>query len=131
MESDDFKKYRALLDKTQKEISTLLGVSLKAISSYEQGWRAIPTHVERQMLYLLSHRRDSGIKLENCWKVHKCPPEHRKSCPAWEFRSGTHCWVINGTVCGGTVHDSWEEKIKKCYQCEVLQKVISTVPPEA
>lgn len=124
MESDDFKKYRALLGKTQKEISTLLGVSLKAVSSYEQGWRTIPTHIERQLLYLLSQRRSSGVKLENCWKILKCPPERRKACPAWEFRSGTHCWVINGTICNGTTYATWDEKIKKCYECKVLQRFL-------
>lgn len=128
MESDDFKKYRALLGKTQKEISTLLGVSLKAVSSYEQGWRSIPTHIERQLLYLLSNRRNSNFKPENCWKILKCPPEKRKSCPAWEFNSGKHCWFINGTICNGTTYATWEKKIKQCYKCRVLQKLID---PEA
>jgi DNA-binding XRE family transcriptional regulator len=42
MESTDFKEIRAKLVKTQKEMAQLLGVSIKAIHSYEQGWRKIP-----------------------------------------------------------------------------------------
>ena len=54
MDSKEFKKIRKRLNRTQKEIAPLLGVSQKAIHSYEQGWRNIPPHVERQMLFLLS-----------------------------------------------------------------------------
>lgn len=123
MQSEDFKKFRDTIGKTQKDMAILLGVSLKAVSSYEQGWRKIPSHVERQLLYLISHSR-KGPKAENCWKVLKCPPSKRKKCPAWEFRSGARCWVINGTVCQGEPQKTWEEKIQYCYQCEVMKKFV-------
>jgi len=35
-------------------MAQLLGTSLKAIQSFEQGWRNIPVHIERQMLFLLA-----------------------------------------------------------------------------
>mgnify|MGYP001822735688 FL=1 len=50
MEKNEFTTIRKKLAKTQKELSELLGTSLKAVSSYEQGWRNIPVHVERQLL---------------------------------------------------------------------------------
>ena len=50
MESSEFKEFRAKLGKTQAQMAQLLGVSLKAVHSYEQGWRSVPTAVERQML---------------------------------------------------------------------------------
>jgi len=56
MENSDFLDIRKRLGKTQKELAALLGTSLKAVSSYEQGWRGIPTHVERQILFLLSQK---------------------------------------------------------------------------
>ncbi|MGB5991268.1 MAG: helix-turn-helix transcriptional regulator, partial [Desulfobacterales bacterium] len=37
MDSKEFKKWREKLNKTQKEIAQLLGVSVKAVHSYEQG----------------------------------------------------------------------------------------------
>jgi DNA-binding XRE family transcriptional regulator len=51
VEKEEFVEARTKLDKTQKEISQLFGVSVKAIYSYEQGRRSIPTHVERQMFF--------------------------------------------------------------------------------
>ncbi len=51
MDSKEFKKLRKKLNKTQKQIARLLGVSVKAVHSYEQSWRNIPTHVERQMFF--------------------------------------------------------------------------------
>ena len=58
----EFKKYRARLDKTQKQMAELLGTSLKAIHSYEQGWRTVPTHVERQIFFLVSRLERKSIK---------------------------------------------------------------------
>ena len=53
--NSEFSSIRAYLGKTQKELAQLLGTSLKAIQSFEQGWRRIPVHVERQVLFLLAH----------------------------------------------------------------------------
>ncbi|MDH3720234.1 MAG: helix-turn-helix domain-containing protein, partial [Desulfobacteraceae bacterium] len=49
MDSEEFAIFRKKLSKTQKQMASLLGVSIKAIHSYEQGWRSVPPHVERQM----------------------------------------------------------------------------------
>ena len=59
MNRHEFRNIRRRLAKTQKEIAQLLGASVKAIQGYEQGWRAIPTHVERQLFYLISRVRDN------------------------------------------------------------------------
>ena len=45
MDSKEFKKLRKKLNKTQKEIAQLLGLSVKAVHSYEQVWRNISPHV--------------------------------------------------------------------------------------
>ena len=57
MEKEEFILARKKLDKTQKEMSQFLDVSDKAIYSYEEGWRSIPAHVERQTYFLLSRKR--------------------------------------------------------------------------
>ncbi|MDH4317770.1 MAG: helix-turn-helix domain-containing protein, partial [Desulfobulbaceae bacterium] len=46
MDNEIFSNARAKLGKTQKELAELLGISLKAVQSYEQGWRSVPLHVE-------------------------------------------------------------------------------------
>ena len=53
MNNKQFSALRKRLEKTQKQMAQLLGVSIKAIHSYEQGWRSIPMHVERQLYFLL------------------------------------------------------------------------------
>ena len=34
--------------------------------------------------------------------------------PAWEFQTGDLCWMINGTICDGSVQSNWYEKMKTC-----------------
>jgi DNA-binding XRE family transcriptional regulator len=127
MESDQFKSIRAKLEKTQKEIAQLLGVSIKAIHSYEQGWRKIPHHVERQLLFLLFKTyHKQGRPLDKCWDILGCPDRVQKTCPAWEFNAGDLCWFINGTKCSGNARSSWNEKMEKCQKCKVFKSIFQT-----
>ena len=128
MEKIEFAAIRKDLGRTQKGLATLLGVSLKAICSYEQGWRTVPPHVERQLLFLLSRKRKSSIKNKNCWELKKCPEEKRNKCPAWEFNSGKYCWFINGTICECSAKKSWHEKILVCRNCVVMKQITSGYP---
>ncbi|MCI5210180.1 MAG: helix-turn-helix domain-containing protein [Candidatus Electrothrix sp. ATG2] len=57
MTSNEFSYYRKKLGKTQKTLAGLLGVSVKAVQSYEQGWRSVPLHIERKLYFLLVNRR--------------------------------------------------------------------------
>ncbi|MFC1822752.1 helix-turn-helix domain-containing protein [Thermodesulfobacteriota bacterium] len=124
MDPKDFTFFRKKLGKTQRQMAELLGASLKAVHSYEQGWRNIPVHAERQMLFLISKSKEGRSKLNSCWKVKNCPPEQRNKCPAWEFRAGKLCWFINGTICEGTVQQNWKEKMQLCRHCEVLRPLL-------
>ena len=120
MEKEDFIKARNKLEKTQKEMSQLLGVSVKAIYSYEQGWRSVPTHVERQMYFLLSRKRPDRKLNKPCWTIKKCPTSRRKECPAYEYNAGRFCWLVNGTICECKVQKNWKEKMKICRTCKVM-----------
>jgi hypothetical protein len=119
-------KIRRHLGKTQIQLSQLLGNSLKAVQSFEQGWRNIPVHTERQVLFLLSLKKSSHKKNGPCWVIRKCPVEIKQNCPAWEFRAGHLCWFINGTICQGQVKKSWREKMKICRQCKVFLTMLPT-----
>ena len=123
MDSIEFKNFRKKLDKTQKQMAQLLGTSLKAVHSYEQGWRTIPPAVERQIYFLVSRKNSGANSKKACWTIKKCAPEQKKQCPAWEFKSGNLCWFINGTICDGNVHGSWNEKMKICRSCEVFSNI--------
>ena len=124
MEKEEFVAARTKLDKTQKEMSQLLGVSVKAIYSYEQGWRSIPTHVERQMFFLLSRKRGNRDLAKPGWVVKKCPPKRRKECPAHEYNAGRFCWLVNGTICECKAQKNWKEKMKICRECAVMSDLL-------
>jgi hypothetical protein len=124
MEKEEFVVARNKLGKTQEEISQLLGVSVKAIYSYEQGWRSVPTHVERQMFFLLSRDKRRQERPQNCWVAKKCPPKRRKECPAYEYKAGRFCWMINGTFCKGKPQKNWREKMKICRGCTIILNLI-------
>jgi DNA-binding XRE family transcriptional regulator len=125
MDSKEFLKARKSLNRTQKQLSELLGTSIKAIHSYEQGWRKVPGHIERQIFFLLSRNGGKDVKKpQSCWTVKKCPSERKKQCPAWELQAGKLCWFINGTICEGKVQKNWEEKMKICRECEVLSSLL-------
>jgi len=124
MKENEFKKYRKRLDKTQKQMAELLGTSLKAIHSYEQGWRSIPVYVERQIFFLISMLLKKGKSLRPCWTIKKCTANKKTKCPAWEFGAGDFCWLINGTICDGTAQKNWKEKMKICRSCEVFSYLL-------
>lgn len=120
MDGREFSSLRKALNKTQGQMAQLLGTSLKAIHSYEQGWRAVPAHVERQLLFLCASAPVKGKGRKPCWVIKKCPRELRSRCPAWEFDTGKLCWFVNGTICEGAPHKDWHAKMKICRSCEVF-----------
>ncbi|RLB84925.1 MAG: transcriptional regulator [Deltaproteobacteria bacterium] len=124
MTKEEFAKARKILGKTQKQLAQLLGTSLKAVHSYEQGWRHIPLHVERQLYFLLFNQKSASTNRKACWTISHCPPDRKQVCPAWEFNAGNLCWFINGTICQGEVQNSWKEKIEICKTCSVLSGIV-------
>jgi len=124
MDNKEFVEIRKKLDKLQREIANLLGISLKAVCSYEQGWRTIPVHAERQLLFLLSRKGTRGREIGNCWDLRDCPEERRNACPAWEYNAGQFCWFINGTICEGVPSKSWEKKLEVCKNCAVMKDLM-------
>ena len=127
MDNKEFSKIRHLLGKTQEQMSELLSVSAKAVQSYEQGWRNIPVHIERQMLLLLSLKKTSNRKPTPCWEIKDCPPENRINCIVWELKALHFCWFLNGTYCQGKTQKSWKNKIKLCRDCKVYKTMLSEI----
>jgi len=103
MDSKEFTHIRQKMNKTQKQMAQLLGTSVKAVTSYEQGWRTVPAYVERQIFFLASRIREGKKGQRPCWVIKRCPTGIKKQCPAWEFQAGKLCWFINGTICESAV----------------------------
>jgi DNA-binding transcriptional regulator YiaG len=82
MDSKEFIYIRKKLNKTQKQMALLLGTSIKAIHSYEQGWRSVPPSAERQMFFLVSRITEKRERRKPCWAIKKCSPDQKAQCPA-------------------------------------------------
>ena len=124
MDSKEFGSLRRRLQKTQKQTAQILGTSLKAVQSFEQGWRKVPVHIERQMLFLICNRGEGRRKSPPCWDIRDCSAKNREACPAWEFNLGHLCWFVNGTICRGEIQGSWPNKMKVCRTCEVFAQAV-------
>ena len=127
MEKQAFSRIREYLEKTQREMGQLLGVSLKAVQSFEQGWRNIPGHIERQLLFLVAKKARKKGNRRPCWETRGCSKKTKERCPAWQFKSGELCWFINGTICNGTPQKTWKEKMSLCQDCDVLRGVLPDI----
>jgi len=125
MDKSEFASARTRLCKTQTQMAELLRTSPRAIQSYEQGWRTIPAHAERQILFLLSLKMKTKQKGQKaCWTVRKCSSNKRRNCPAWEFGAGRLCWFINGTMCEGKAQHDWQAKMRICRSCEIMTSLL-------
>jgi DNA-binding XRE family transcriptional regulator len=131
MEKEEFSEIRRRLGKSQSQLARLLGSSAKAVQSFEQGWRNIPTHVERQLLFLLAMKQSPHKQNRPCWVIRKCPTETKRNCPAWEFKVGHLCWFVNGTMCRGQAQGSWQNKMTTCRRCEVFLAMTHFQKPDA
>jgi DNA-binding XRE family transcriptional regulator len=125
MDSREFHVIRRRLGKSQVQLARLLGASLRAVQSFEQGWREVSAPVERQMLFLFYMKSVPTTSIRPCWDIRKCEAKTREKCPAREFKAGHICWFINGTICNGKIQESWNKKMQLCRQCQVFKSVFA------
>ena len=119
------KTLREELGHSQREMAEVLGVSTKAIQSYEQGWRKTPPHVEQQVLLQAILRRHPDLrKVPRCWKLNKCSLETRRRCPSAKLKLPGFCWYITGTLCHGKPLGAWAAKRERCLQCQVMKGLL-------
>ena len=132
MERNEFIQIRKSLGKTQRQLASLLDVSLRTIHSYEQGLRGVPARIQKDLYFFLfnqSNKSHSFQSLQPCWEQKCCT--NKEHCPAWEFKSGMMCWYINGTLCAGKRPSTYEEKLLTCKSCNIFKSsglLIETYP---
>jgi DNA-binding XRE family transcriptional regulator len=112
---------RRVLGKTQSEVAELLGLSVRSVQSYEQGWRLCPPHVQKLAGLLLFLNWSGGRNIKPCYQIMKCSKECQAICPAKRFGGGQLCWMITGTCCGGQKQRNWQSKIEVCLKCPVIK----------
>ena len=119
------KTLRAELGRSQKEMADLPGISKKAVQSYEQGWRKTPPHVEQAILLHAILRRHADLRrIPFCRQLNRCPAKTRRDCPSARLRTPGFCWMLTGTLCCGQPTGSWAAKRTRCFQCEVMKRLL-------
>jgi transcriptional regulator with XRE-family HTH domain len=119
----DFARLRSSLGKSQRELAELLGLSLKAVESYEQGWRNVPAHVERLLYFLLFKLNEDEMEAEEpCWESKACPEASRAKCVAYVAKEGRFCWFFTGRLCAAA-----KSGAEGCYTCDVFTRMLSKV----
>jgi len=117
------KALRDALGWTQAEAAHFLGISKKAVESYEQGWRNPPQNICKQMLTLLAIQRGYPDGYKRCWEVMRCSPAVRDECFCARKMDGHFCWL----TCQANKHQCIEgrfEKLSCCLHCPVVQNLL-------
>jgi putative transcriptional regulator len=123
------REIRKELGLSQWELAGLMGISSRAIQSYEQGWRQPPELVERMLLLvLIAHRNGANLSQVRCWEQKGCRSVVRDRCIAYVSRQGHLCWFLSGTMCEGQLQKSLSQKLQLCLDCALMQRLLS---PEA
>ncbi len=116
---------RRELGLSQSELAGLLGMSSRAVQSYEQGWRHPSPAAQRLLLLLLiAQRRGKSFPTHCCWKSTDCSAEVRGGCAAYRSRQGHLCWFLTGTFCAGERTRTWSEKWRKCRRCPFMRQLL-------
>jgi len=127
MTAQEFAGLRSRLIRTQREMADLLGVSLKAVESYEQGWRRIPANIERILYFLLFKMNQNFFgRLDHCWLEIKCSTAVRADCPAWIAREGLYCWFLTGKMCRAK-KGARPAKGMSCSDCAFFKKRLKKI----
>lgn len=130
MERGEFRQIRMMLGKSQRELSGLLGISLKSVESYEQGWRNIPSNIERMTYFLLfKSNPDAYAEERPCWETKSCDEKVRNECISYVAREGQYCWFFTGGLCSSAKASGKGERF--CYGCEVFSRMKSLVEAAA
>jgi len=118
---DKLAPIRKALGISQSQLATVLDISVRAVQSYEQGWRPVPPWVQRLCsLLLFLRRRKTKPVTRPCWKVRGCAEQKRASCPAFQLNAGDLCWLITGKYCSGTSQKDSAAKLACCSRCPVM-----------
>ena len=116
---------RSELGVSQSDLTALLGISTRAIQSYEQQWRRPSDMVERLLLLLLiAHRNGDQLGRMKCWEKKACSPLIRKRCFAYRTGQGHLCWLFTGTLCAGKKIKNWKKKMELCQECSVMNELL-------
>ena len=127
----EVRRARKAVHKSQAEFAALLGVSTRAVQSYEQGWRPTPIQVQRTagLLVYLNWQKDHP-KQKPCWSICRCTPSSREACIVHQMNAGNLCWMF-ADAAPTTNGCTPEQKSAACAICPVTRDWLQPLHDEA
>lgn len=122
--AETVRRVRKMLGRTQAELGAALGISTKAVQSYEQGWRRVPVHVLIQLLVLVDlNERSAQAEYAPCWQLRNCDPKLRETCAAFTMSVGRLCWSVGSRACPAKPGDGDSDAFP-CMSCPVVRRLL-------
>jgi DNA-binding XRE family transcriptional regulator len=115
------RKIRKKVGMTQAALARALGVSIRAVQSYEQGWRDVPTHIMVQLLVLAAAFYPRGER-KTCWEIRGCSPEAMEKCPCCKT-DGMLCWLVTGRKAAPCREG--HDDLSACLECPVVMQFLA------
>jgi DNA-binding XRE family transcriptional regulator len=118
-----FLALRARLGLTQAEMARVLGISRKAIESYEQGWRNVPRSVFNELIAIRCAQSGHDGCARPCWQIVKCSSADRAQCLAFHLTQGRLCWLVAQNNC--RKHRlARRDDLAACLSCAVVSRFL-------
>ena len=123
MDFFNLKHIRSRLGLNQHDLADLLGVSIRAVQSYEQGWRTTPPKVllSAWLLVFFQWRGRHGPPAP-CWELNNCRLDAREKCFAYRHNAGDLCWFLSTQACLRTAGKTCAQRIRICHDCPAMRQ---------
>jgi transcriptional regulator with XRE-family HTH domain len=116
---------RKVLGVSQSRMAAMLGVSTRAVQSYEQGWRKTPAMVQKLAGFLLAEQwRGHNPDAQPCWEIKHCSDELRETCPTFQLNASHCCWLIKPNCPDLPPKAPWAARLSHCGQCEAGARMV-------
>ena len=115
---------RSKLGLSQSQLASVMGVSPRAVQSYEQGWRKPPQPFATQLMTVLALHVGHPDHFTPCWSLTGCQDAKRGTCRAVTVGRGSFCWLLAGRACGKNKTEGGASGELPCIGCTVMRTLL-------
>ncbi len=115
---------RDKLGLSQSQLASVLGVSPRAVQSYEQGWRKPPQPFVTQLMTVLALHAGHPDHFTPCWSLTGCQDMQLRTCRAVTVGRGSFCWLLAGRACGKNKAEGRASGEIPCIGCAVMTNLL-------
>ena len=121
--AEAFHRLRETMGWSRAETAAILGLSRKAVESYELGWRKVPARVWKQALTVAAIQRKYPMGTKPCWELTRCHERVSKNCLCRKLTDGRFCWMTV-TQCCHLAHLDKQMGFENCLSCPVIRQFL-------